>query len=210
MSPSPDPQSNPFATRYTRPGAIEFIFDQARYRADPGVDQRADLVDRFRPIGSQGQILGPHGSGKSTLLAALLPSFREEGWQVAQFTLHDGQRRLPAGSADRRGWNADTIVIVDGYEQLSKVWRWRLRRSCCRQKFRLLITTHADQGLPLVWQTAPHESTLLTIVDQLTAHLPPGWRPTDEDVRSAYAAHNGNLREALFELYDVIQARQPS
>ena len=58
--PAPDAaKSNPFSTRFIRPGAIEYLFA-------PG--QTADsLIDRLRHNQWRGQIIGPHGSGKSTL-----------------------------------------------------------------------------------------------------------------------------------------------
>jgi hypothetical protein len=57
------PASNPFATRFTRPGAIEFIF--------PAGESLATLVARLRACDWRGQITGPHGSGKAPLRAAL-------------------------------------------------------------------------------------------------------------------------------------------
>ncbi len=56
-------QSNPFSTRFVRPGALA-------YRFPPG-ESAATLVERLAASGWRGQIVGPHGSGKSTLVAAL-------------------------------------------------------------------------------------------------------------------------------------------
>jgi hypothetical protein len=61
----PSRHSNPFATCWTRPGALAFRFAEGL-----SVD---DLVARLANQNWRGQIIGPHGSGKTTLLAALRP-----------------------------------------------------------------------------------------------------------------------------------------
>jgi len=55
--------SNPFATRFTRPGQLP-PFDAAGKRID--LDALLALAGRIR----RAVIIGPHGSGESTLLAA--------------------------------------------------------------------------------------------------------------------------------------------
>ena len=165
-----------------------------------------DLVKKMMPAGSRGQIIGPHGSGKSTLISQLVDMFRAAGLDVQRFTQRDRQRWLEIDNAKRRGWNEHTLVIVDGYEQLAWWERWRIRRSHRRQGHRLLVTAHADQGMPTLWQTSSSVALLQRIVDQLTIDLPVGRRPTACNVRAAFESHQGNIREALFHLYDVAAA----
>ena len=57
--------SNPFATRYTRPGQLEPLDAEGR-----PIDLPALLQECAR-LGRAVAIVGPHGSGKSTLLRRL-------------------------------------------------------------------------------------------------------------------------------------------
>ena len=80
--------SNPFSTRFVRPGALEYLFE---------VGMRAeDVVQRLAGTNWRGQIVGPHGSGKSTLLATLLEPLAQSGRWACVFRLQEGDSRLPA------------------------------------------------------------------------------------------------------------------
>jgi energy-coupling factor transporter ATP-binding protein EcfA2 len=189
--------SNPFATRFTRPGAIAYLFP-------PGVTS-SDLVDRLAKQGWQGAIIGPHGSGKSTLLSAIESELRRRGRRPLRVTLHDGQRRLPdeIAIALRRG--SDDMLLIDGYEQLSWWSRWKLRRGCRRQQCGLVVTAHAPVGLPTLWETRVDPQTLQAIVEHC---LPPhGGKIGPDDLRAAWQQHGQNMREALFMLYDAFERR---
>ena len=195
---APPLRSNPFATRSIRPGRIPFLF--------PAGQQLTALLDRLRGGGWWGQIVGPHGSGKSTLLAALLPALRAAGRQVVLLELHDGQRRLPADVWRQPRFSAATQLVIDGYEQLSRWQRLRIKRRCRLAGCGLLVTSHAPLGLPDVYCTRPDLETALRVVQALLADEP-GAIGADEIERS-FLAHHGNLREMLFTLYDVYERRR--
>src|SRR5581483_6754178 len=111
------------------------------------------IVERLRQAQSHGEIVGPHGSGKSTLLAALVPAIEAAGRRVLQFTLHDGQRQLPPELLELPADATPTLVMIDGYEQLSRWSRWRLNRFIRRRGWGLLVTSHATAGLPTLFRT---------------------------------------------------------
>jgi len=188
--------TNPFATRWVRPGAVRFQF--------PADTTASGLVARLEANGWWGEIVGPHGSGKSALLAVLAPAIEKTGRRVIRFELHNGQRRLPlplgALEADAR-----TVVIVDGYEQLGRWYRWRLRRRLQRQGAGLVVTTHISLGLPRLHET----SVSLELAQRLTAELTRTHASpvTPHDVARLYPASGGNLRELFFVLYDLHEAR---
>jgi hypothetical protein len=106
--------------------------------------------------------------------------------------------------------------VIDGYEQLAWMWRWRVKAWCRRHASGLVVTAHRDVGLPTLWTTTSDLDTLRRIVDHLLAaarttpqdapERPIPWFSKD-DLASALAAAQGNLREALFRLYDVYQQR---
>lgn len=189
---------NPFSTRYIRPGAIP-------YQLPPGTTL-SGLVERFEAHAWRGAILGPHGSGKSTLVAALIPAIEAVGKSVLRIELHDGQRRLPVDLGQAVSGQTQCVVIIDGYEQLSWWNRWRVQRLCRRRAIGLLVTSHKPVGLPELCRT----STDLALAQSIVASLVAGrcepialdeWTPRFE-------SHQGNLRETLFDLYDLYEKRR--
>src|SRR5690349_19179309 len=100
---SAGPESNPFSTRWTWPGAVPFLFPV-------GVTVES-LVAKLPASHWRGQIIGPHGTGKSTLLATLLPAIEQAGRSPELIVLRDGQRRLPINLAGRRDLGRATVVV---------------------------------------------------------------------------------------------------
>jgi hypothetical protein len=197
----PDPLlsvDNPFSTRYVKPGAIAYLFP-------PGEDPAA-LVERLRRNAWWGQLVGPHGSGKSTLLATLLPMLELAGRRPLCFALHDGQRRLPADPARSSTVDAATIVIVDGFEQLSRWNRWRLKRLCRRRGWGLIVSSHGDAGLPHLMHTTVEIERAAAIVGRLLG-AEQGLIGGDE-IAQCLARHRGDMREMLMELYDLYEERR--
>jgi energy-coupling factor transporter ATP-binding protein EcfA2 len=188
---------NPFSTRHVRPGALPFVF--------PPGQSAAALVDRLRAQGWRGEIVGPHGSGKSSLLAALIPAIHDAGRPTLLVTLHDGQRRLPQ-SVRWAEIAAGTIVVVDGFEQLSAWSRFRLEALCRRRNLGLVVTSHASVGLPPLWTTEVTPELARRLVNQLLGDESAVISP--DEVDSCLARHRGNLRETLFELYDLYESRK--
>ncbi len=189
---------NPFSTRYVRPGAIAYQFIDKRQSA-----QR--LVDQLARQQWCGQIVGPHGSGKSTLIATLIPLIEAAGRRVVLITLHDGERVLPIDLATLAG-DSDCdklLVIIDGYEQLSAASRRQLKRLCKDRWWGLLATAHASVGLPDLFQSATSVELAERLVRSLAGE---GDSPVmREKLIEFFAAHQGNLREMLFALYDLYE-----
>ncbi|MCA9246392.1 MAG: hypothetical protein KDA42_04730 [Planctomycetales bacterium] len=189
---------NPFSTRYIRPGALEYQFD--------GPSSTQPLIERLRALNWRAAIIGPHGCGKSTLLATLLPVMRDAEREVLPVSLHDGERRLPQPLRQASRWHPDTLVVVDGYEQLSRWSRWRLRRSIQKYGAGLLVTAHKPTNLPILLNIEPTEARFQQIVHQLLGkRLPP---INDQQLAELFANHRGNMREALFDLYDLYELKQ--
>ncbi len=195
--PEADAPANPFCTRCVRPGALRFVFSAG--------ESAAALVARFRLDRRRGAIVGPHGSGKSTLLATLLPELERDGQRVSAIALHDGQRRLPEHFL-RRHLAADTVLVIDGYEQLGFIGRCRLRWLCWRRQLGLLVTAHGPVGLPVLLQTGVD----LPLARRIVSELQEGFemRVHEDDVARAFPHCDGNLRELMFALFDLYEARQ--
>ena len=198
MNASRAPAGNPFSTRRVRPGAITYLF--------PPDEDAASLVARLSQQAWRGQIVGPHGSGKSTLLQSLLEEIHLAGRQPILVTLRDGERRLPRGSVTPAQLDAGKLLTVDGYEQLSRWSRWRLARACRRCGCGLLATSHYSVGFPDLMRVCSSLQVAQRVVAQLLRSAP--CRITQTDVAEAFDRCRGNVRETLFDLYDLYERQR--
>lgn len=158
------------------------------------------VLDRLESQRGWGQITGPHGSGKSTLIASLLPELERRGRAPYLVNCRDGQTRqvhkpIPKGAH---------VVIVDGFEQLGPGGRAWVRLRCWCRGLGLIVTSHQSMGLPDLYQTDVSPESAWRVVKQLAKD--------DEDqmigssmIADRLAAHLGNLREVLFEFYDLVE-----
>jgi hypothetical protein len=192
------PAGNPFSTGRVRPGALDYLFS--------GGESAATLIHRLRRQGWWGQIIGSHGTGKSTLLASLVPAIRDAGREPLLIALHNGRRRLTRSEWRSIPLGGPAIMIVDGYEQLSAWSRFRIRVRCRLRRLGLLVTSHEAVRLPVLARTYVPPELAIAVVDRLA---PPGPDRTIEpaEVVERLAARSGNLREALFDLYDLHERR---
>ncbi len=188
-------EENPFCSRRIRPGAIPFFFPEGM-----GVDT---LVQRLRENAWLGQIVGPHGSGKSTLLAALLPAVETAGRKVVHLELHDGARQLPLSPEEIARMDTETLLAIDGFEQLSYWARRRLKNKSRAQGFGLIIIAHAPYDLPDLYRTRGNLEVAQMIVKELLQDTPVNIPP--EVVEERFHEHEENVREMLFSLYDVYE-----
>jgi energy-coupling factor transporter ATP-binding protein EcfA2 len=189
-------KSNPFATRFIRPGASPFLFLDD--------DSAEAIVERLKANRWRGQIIGEHGSGKSTLVATLVPLMEAAGKSIVLIKIGPGERRLP--EIDKSSLLPTTELIVDGYEQLSWWSRWKLRWLIWRSGAGLVVTSHANVGLPTVYVTKSSEEVASAVVSKLLANE--GAPISSSEITDAYRAAGGNVRETLFRLFDVYQQRQ--
>ncbi len=188
--------SNPFATCWTRPGALPFRFADGH--------SAAQLVAKLAAQKWRGAIVGPHGCGKSTLLETLERLLRGVGLRVHGIALRDRERRLPAdfvASLPPRG-----LTIIDGYEQLGWFERARVKRQCRRANGGLLVTSHAPTNIPTLIRLAPDARLIQQLVADLSARVSTPITPAD--VAASHACHGSNVREILFDLYDCHEQRR--
>ena len=189
---------NPFSTRWVRPGAVRYIFPDGS-----GPEQ---LVETFRNLHWQGQIVGPHGSGKSTLLAALTPHLEAAGRSIVRLEMHDGRRRTGTTLTALNGLRERDVLAIDGYEQIGFLMRAVIRLACRRRGAGLLVTVHEPVRLPLLLRTAVDPALALRIVESL--HPGMELEVCAADVSRCFEHQRGNMRETLFELYDVYERRR--
>jgi len=186
---TPTRETNPFATCWTSPGAIPFRFSN---------DQQPEhLIAKLAAYNWRGAIVGPHGSGKTTLLESLRPALIDAGRNVHTIALHNGQRRLPPLPANQA---SNFLLIIDGYEQLSRIERTRIVLRSYLHHAGLLVTSHARTCLPTLIELAPDRNLIEQLVADLCGKMSSTITPAD--VASSHACHGSNVREILFDLYD--------
>ncbi len=191
--------TNPFSAARIRPGTIDFIFEHGR--------TLGQLVDLLEANHWHGAITGLHGTGKSTLLAAITPAIEARGRLVRCVTLSAGQRTLPRDFLASLSTTAGRgVAAVDGIEQLSAWSRLRLTRFCKSQGAGLLVASHRSARLPVIYQTAIDVPRSWKVVERLQDGFPPLVRLGD--LVEHLAQRHGNLREALFDLYDIYEERR--
>ncbi|MDO4550577.1 MAG: hypothetical protein Q4C96_04930 [Planctomycetia bacterium] len=183
---------NPFCSRRIKPGAIPFFFPE-------GLNEEI-LVERLRENEWYGQIIGPHGSGKSTLLAALLPALENEGRHLLHLELQDGTRHLPLTPEQLEKLDKNSLLAIDGYEQLSYWSRRRLKNKSKIQGFGTLIIAHAPFDLPILFRTHGNLEVAQQIVKDLLLGTPV--HISESLVEERFYEQKGNVREMLFSLYD--------
>lgn len=195
-------QPNPFATRFTRPGQIAPL-DHACRPVD------VERVCRELAVAGQAVIVGPHGSGKSTLLAHVFAHLRHRGEDVRWLRLRtwsDGWRLLGLLANARPG----STLCVDSWECLVGLLG-RIARAVARVRgCRLLVTGHDTGGFPVIASCRPTLTTLATLLRQLPGYDEwYGRTIRADDVQDVFARHGGDIREALFDLYDRFESRRP-
>lgn len=196
--PGPESADNPFSTRCVRPGAMAYRF--------PAGKSAAGLLERLERNGWQGQIVGPHGSGKSALLATLRAALKRSRRPTLLIELHDQQRRLPVSLRRIGELAAGTVVIVDGYEQLRRLRRFLLKRLCRRKGLGLVVTSHRSVAFPDLFRTTTSLALAREIAAALLAKecLP----LAADEVNGRFMLHGGDMREVLFDLYDLYEQRR--
>lgn len=201
-------KSNPFATRFVRPGELAWI-------ASGHDDSLAVLADRFqRRFHCRAAIVGPHGSGKSTLLEHLVPLLNGE---AVWLKLRRSEQPLKKIRATSSQWSPGGVLVLDGFEQLST---WQAIRVCWmvrRRRMGLLVTCHQPSLLlPTLLALAPTAELVQRLVTERLAEsraLSPVERSewieemTDEQrLKRWLTEERGSVREVFMRLYDYYES----
>jgi hypothetical protein len=190
--------SNPFASRYTKPGTLPPLDAQGRPLA---IGPLLDRVHRGCSV-----IEGPHGRGKTTLVRALLAAATAAGRSTSFIQVRswaDARGAVAALAAARR----DQIVAVDGWEQLpwgcdlliTALARWR---GAC-----VIATAHRSSRLPVLARCESSPAIITALVERLPDH---GGAIGSIDIDAAFRDYGGNIRDALAALYDRFEERRSS
>jgi len=194
-------RTNPFSTRFTRPGRIAPL--------DGGGEEvdAAALLVRLAAVGGAAAIIGPHGSGKTTLLGHLADAIEATGVTVMRVRSRGRWGATNVLFALVRAGRAAT-VCVDSWECLGPVARNTLPIVARMLGCGLLVTMHLQSRLPVLARCRTTAALLERICMTLPGH--DAWYGTvitPDDVEAAFARHRGDIRESLYELYDTFELR---
>jgi DNA replication protein DnaC len=178
------PRQNPF--RVDRVTALPFL----------GADVPA-LALRFCEL-NQAALVGPHGAGKSTLLRSIGTTLAEQGHRVRTLTLPGSATSIQRRVLLRSPIDEADIVLLDGYEQLTRWQRYQARRRFRR----LLVTAHnSSRSLPTLLTIQPTIETLHRVLAGLLGEVPPDLAVRAEAI---FIRHHSDVRQTLFDLYDQV------
>ena len=163
------------------------------------------LLDRLHSHSGRGAVVGPHGSGKTTLLgslaiklaardpAVIVHQLRLANQPDMRFSRHHLVELQAAASGG--AW-----IMIDGAEQIGPL-QWQSVRRVTAAARGLVITRHRRGRLPLLLRTYTTPEMLERCLEKL---LKPGSVPPGPGgVKALWQRHRGNLREALWEVYDL-------
>lgn len=161
------------------------------------------LFERFRQAGYRGAIVGPEGAGKTTLLEELAVRFGEQGHDTFFIRLSRGSRRRVPFAVLAEQATEQTVVLLDGAEQVGLVgWRRLLRHTAhCRG---LIITAHRPSRLPTIIECTGSRAVLQQILQDLLGDEANVWCETADQL---FENHRGNIRDVLREFYDIFSRR---
>lgn len=190
-------RTNPFSTGQMRRRGIPPL------DAD-GCPRDVDaLMARLSAAGGSAAIVGPHGSGKSTLLRTMAAHLEVGGVRVVRVAGRTDVVAIVRGVLACGGGT----LCVDGWERIGWLGEravWGLARLCGT---RLLVTAHGRGALPTLLTCTTSPRLLGAIVARLLHGSDARAWLEPQDVAEVFERSRGNIREALFQLYDRCEAR---
>lgn len=148
-----------------------------------------------------GAIVGPEGSGKTTLLEDIAAALEDRGRPVRMVFVNDTSPMTWKSSRELLTQiDARQVVLLDGADTISRMTWPALKRGIVRKAAGLIITAHKPGLMPTLIECQTTPVLFRQIVAEVVG--------SEKVVRPAlldevYQRHNGNIREALRELYDL-------
>lgn len=189
------PCENPFSVQ--RIDAIDYRLSDTTW---------AEVYSRLRDLDYRAAVVGPHGTGKTTFLDSLGNLLETHGLETRHVFINSDCRgpqrpiRRELGVCRR----PDTILVIDGAEQLGRWAWWRTKRSS-REFAGLVISTHTQGRLP----TLLHTSTTIALLRSLVEDLAPDQAAElDPLLPGLFDRFDGNIRLCLLQLFDLFAGRE--
>jgi hypothetical protein len=160
-----------------------------------------ELFSRLETLKWRGALVGPEGSGKTTLLEDLEEQIVARGWQTQRLRLSREEPHFAPGFLAQfyATLTSQDVILFDGAEQLSR-FAWHNFKRYSQSAKGLIITSHRAAMLPTLAHCRTSPQLLRDILDELLGEDAAQWHG---EVATLWQRHDGNLRHALRELYDV-------
>ncbi len=222
LSHPPPIHSNPFASRYVRPGALAFqpVSSVLGQTAILDVHQQSDFagnfITRLREVRC-GAIVGDHGTGKSTLLRELAAHLDNEMPGGAWVQLTQSERvserldNLRTIARVQRTVAPGGVLVIDGAEQVPVLFRRWIARKCRGSRQFALVTSHHEiAGFETLYRTELSPALIGGLLNELLSpengEVPLGLRShLQHHLRSVNLDDVRNLRDLWSELYEVAE-----
>ncbi len=176
---------NPF--RASRIEAIPFIFQEGSWD---------EVFLKLEALNFRSAVVGPHGSGKTVFLEQLRQRLLEKGFSTELIRLTAGKNYVNRSDLGKLS-NAE-IALIDGAEQLNWL-SWQFTSRQLKKNRGIIISTHSSGRLPTLYRCQASLALFSQILEQLGASIV----HTNFHAAKLFHKHQGNIREALFELYSL-------
>jgi hypothetical protein len=100
------------------------------------------------------------------------------------------------------------LLILDGYEQLTRWRRAMLIARTGQRGMKLLVTSHRRTILPTLCELSITASTVRQVVSQLMQERGDSATISDEEIQRSLQENRGNMREILMDFYDRFEDRR--
>lgn len=211
------PASNPFSTRFVRPGVRRYRFTASE--SDEGSKARLRQLAGQLTQRRVGLIVGPHGSGKSTLLSALSIVLREQFCEICHLQFQSPQRSAVTARFGHPWRNCfdllrrqtklsdGGLLVIDGVEQLSVLGSLLVRLAAWRRSQAILATGHVPLvGFPLLYRTSVSGDLVRRLTDELLSESTPEIRSLiDGEMDRQDWSKLTSVRDLWFECYEAVQ-----
>ncbi|MEM6470803.1 MAG: ATP-binding protein [Planctomycetota bacterium] len=214
---------NPFSTEFTSPSKVKYRFNSGAAGKNPQHLARhlETLLGKLKD-GKRGLIVGPHGTGKSTLLHTFLPKLQQTFPRVAFHQLSRDPRaswlrrvregRLLGKRLLKRTFDlpGGSLVVIDGWEQVGRITRFRLNRAVSSRKLLVLATSHRRfSGWTVVHETSTSQKMVSSLAEDLLTDCPYDLRKEiTTEIKRMPIKNSTNIRELWFTMYDRVQQSQ--
>jgi hypothetical protein len=176
------------------PFASDRVLSRVRYL--PQAVSWDELIARLERLRFRASIVGPEGSGKTTLLEDL--SVRYAGtYHVRWISVSPDSSQIPFRSLS--GFSKEDLVFVDGADHMPRL-RWKYLAWSSANAGGLIVTSHRYGLLPALIECSTNPQLLNSINSYLLGKDAAGIQHLAERL---FFKHEGNLRNALRELYDI-------
>ncbi|TWT60249.1 hypothetical protein [Rubinisphaera italica] len=182
-------RKNPFATEHLL--SIPYLYQDTSLN---------ELIERFEQMGSRAALVGPEGHGKTTLQETMAAEYERRGVKTHWIRVSRDTPHLPKGIFKQLAEQTapEDLILFDGVEQISRLAWWRFRRTL-KPGQACLITTHTPGWFPTLHDCATDQ----VLLSEIIARLPISDIQIDSsEIGEIWLKHRGDLRQALFDLYD--------